>query len=97
MARLVIQRKGQFNAALRDCAILIDGEKVGVVGNGKTFEVDVTPGVHNVQSRMDWVKSKPLDVNVGANGATLELSLCNAFLNTIAILGIVPFMKFRQV
>ena len=31
---------------LREAAVLVDGQKVGVVGNGKSIELSITPGQH---------------------------------------------------
>lgn len=98
MAKLVIERKEQFNAILRSAAILVDGKKVGVVGNGRRLEVEVEPGVHSVQSRMDWLTSAPIEVNVNSGAvARVELSLCTPLLAILAIVGLARYMEMREV
>lgn len=93
---LTITRKSGFNAAFRDVAILVDDEKVGVVGNGKSLEVAIAPGRHAIRARMDWIKSKPLEITVpSGGGSTVELTLCNPMLALFATLGITPYMKLR--
>lgn len=95
-ATLVITRKSGFNAMLRDAAILVDEQKVGVVGNGKTIEVLIAPGQHIVQARMGWLKSPPLELVAVADGRySTELSLCNSFATLFAILGLTPYMELR--
>jgi len=97
-ATLVITRKGSFNAVLRDAAILVDDQKVGVVGNGKTIEVSIAPGRLSVRARMDWLKSKPIELTAVAGGRySVELSMCNPFLALFAILGLTPYMALRAV
>lgn len=95
-ATLTITRLSGYNAMLRDAAVLVDGQKVGVVGNGKSIEVSVTPGQHTITTRMDWMTSAPLvlDATPGMRYAA-ELKLCNAFAMLPAILGMTKFMELR--
>jgi len=96
MAKLVIVRKEQFNAMLRSAAILVDGKKVGVVGNGRTLEV--TPGTHSVQSRMDWLTSRPIDVTVSDGPASnVEVSVCTALEAIFALLGMGRYLEMREI
>lgn len=96
MGRLIIERKGQYNGALREAAILIDGQKVGVVGSGKTFETDLGPGRHVIVARMDWLTSPPIEVEAPSGGQVrVELSLCSAWIAFLALFGIVPYLRMR--
>lgn len=95
-ATLTITRKSAYNGMLRDAAILVDGQKVAVVGNGKSVEIQIAPGMHAIQTRMDWITSKPLELNaVAGQRYAAELQLCNAFVMLFAILGMRPFMELR--
>jgi hypothetical protein len=95
-ATLTITRKSAFSAMLREAAILVDDQKVGVVGNGKSIEVSIAPGQHAIQTRMDWMQSPPLELNaVAGQRYSAELTLCNPLVMLLAILGMRPFMELR--
>lgn len=95
-ATLTITRKAGFNAMLRDAAVLVEEQKVGVVGNGKSIEITIAPGQHAVRTRMDWVKSAPLVITAVAGGRySAELTLCNPFMVFFAVLGLHPYMKLH--
>ena len=95
-ATLTITRKSGLNAMLRDAAILVDDQKVGVVGNGKSIEIPLAPGAHTICTRMDWMKSPPLQLTaVDGQRYSAELTLCNPFVMLLAILGMRPFMELR--
>jgi hypothetical protein len=46
--------------------VLIDGERVATVRRGETVQVTVAPGSHRVQVALDWGRSEPLTVQLGA-------------------------------
>ncbi len=95
-ATLTITRKSGLNAMLRDAAVLVDDQKVGVVGNGKSIEISIAPGQHTIFTRIDWLKSKPLELTAEAGQRyNAELTLCNPFLMLPAIVGMRPFMELR--
>lgn len=97
MGKLIVERKGQYNGALRDAAILIDDKKVGVVGNGKTFEAELSPGRHVLRARMDWIRSPPINIEALADSdVRVGLSLCPAWLALFALLGLIPYLRARQ-
>lgn len=95
-ATLTITRKSGYNGMLRDAAVLVDGQKVGAVGNGKSIEISIAPGQHAISTRMDWMTSEPLVLDAAAGGRYgAELTLCNAFAMLPAIFGMTKFMELR--
>lgn len=95
-ATLTITRKSGYNGMLREAAVLVDGQKVGVVGNGKSIELSIAPGQHAITTRMDWMTSEPLMLDAAPGGRySAELSLCSAFAMLFAILGMTKFMELR--
>jgi len=50
--------------------IEVDGRPALRVGHGKTGELEVEPGLHSVQARMDWHSSPVLNVTVAAGEST---------------------------
>ena len=47
--RLIRRRLEIINLAMDDFTVLVDGQEVGVVRNGETVELPVTPGEHRLQ------------------------------------------------
>ncbi|MEZ5970948.1 MAG: hypothetical protein R3C31_03990 [Hyphomonadaceae bacterium] len=95
-ATLTITRKSSFTAMLRDAAILVDEQRVAVVGNDKSVEIQIAPGSHAIRTRMDWMKSEPLQLDaVAGQRYAAELTLCNPFVMLLAIFGMRPFMELR--
>jgi hypothetical protein len=46
--------------------IMLDGQEVGKVKRGESVAVDAAPGAHQLQLKIDWAVSQPLDVQVQA-------------------------------
>jgi len=64
MAKLKIKRSSEWNNRMRDIGIYLDGEKIGVIGNGERKEFDVEPGEHTLKSKIDWCGSNTLKMKV---------------------------------
>lgn len=60
MAKLIVQRTSEWNNRMRNIGIYLDGEKIGVIGNGQTKEFEVAPGEHNLETKIDWCGSEIL-------------------------------------
>jgi hypothetical protein len=67
MAKIIINRKGEWMNRLRRFDIYIDGEKAGAVKNGGSEEFSVPAGEHTVQCRLSWYSSNTYNVTVGEN------------------------------
>ena len=75
MAKLTIERSGEWINKFRDIGIYLDGEKLDVIANGEVKEFEITPGQHSIYSKIDWVMSRELTFNVSeARGKTFALS-----------------------
>lgn len=95
-ATLIVERRSTYNAALRKIAILVDGKKVGEVGNGQALEVDIASGAHEVRARIDWIESKPLTLEAGQGGIyRAHLEMAPAWLAVFALLGFTPHMTLK--
>lgn len=78
VAMIEIRRGNHATGSARNIAILIDGEKVGEVGNGKTIALRVTPGVREVSARIDYIKSAPFTVDAQTGRVrVVELAMPN--------------------
>jgi hypothetical protein len=65
LGKLLIRRQPGSSSTLRAFRVLVDGNKVGRVRQGGELAVDVEPGTHVVQIKIDWAGSKPLEVTAG--------------------------------
>jgi hypothetical protein len=66
--QLEIRREsGHYRDRTRVYALFIDGRREGDVRQGDTLSVEVAPGSHEVELRVDWCRSKPLRTHVSDN------------------------------
>jgi len=70
-AKIRLHRKSNIAASIRKLEILVDGQKIGNIANGKEQSFEVTPGRHRIQVKL-LSDSEPLDVELSPN-STLEL------------------------
>jgi hypothetical protein len=63
--RILIDRPRRASRDLfRRYSIKVDGERLGKISRGGHLAIEVTPGHHRVQARIDWAGSPQVDVNV---------------------------------
>jgi hypothetical protein len=63
--RIVLHRDpGGWVDRLRSYRVFIDGVRVGDIQRGGTRTFEVAPGDHQVELRIDWCRSRPLDVHL---------------------------------
>ena len=65
MTPLIISRDSGYADRLRSYTILLDGKKIGELGNGETKTFSVAPGRHAISAKIDWCSSSALDFTVG--------------------------------
>jgi hypothetical protein len=71
-----VHRPPRGSYAARMIAILVDGQKIGEIGNGATADFTVQAGRREIMARVDYVKSKPFAVDAAAGRArVLELEM----------------------
>src|SRR3954470_14407680 len=64
LARLRLYREpAAWADRLRAYTLLVDGVPCGAVKQGETLEVDLPPGDHRVQMKIDWATSPVLSVS----------------------------------
>ena len=51
---------------LRAYRILVDGQERGKVSRGESVVLDVEPGAHEVQARIDWCRSPVFQLELAA-------------------------------
>jgi hypothetical protein len=72
-AVLRMRRLNRINSMFRQFAVLVDGEKVGEIGNDQEAEFEVGPGPHLIQLRVDFYKSEGVET-VFHPGQTLDFT-----------------------
>lgn len=65
-----LTREPDVGAIAHRMTFHVDGRPVARLRRGDTARIEVTPGLHVVQARMDWLRSPPLQVNVGDDAST---------------------------
>ncbi len=63
MARLTLYREPAWVDGLRAYTLLVDGVSRGSVRQRETLEIELGPGPHRVQLRIDWATSPELTVS----------------------------------
>jgi hypothetical protein len=65
-AAIHVDRKaGGYTDRARAYKLLVDGEERGTIKQGEGVEVEVQPGAHRVQMKIDWARSPELTVDLG--------------------------------
>jgi len=72
VATIRVRRDTRFYARARALSVLVDGEEAGKVRHGESCDIEVPAGVHEVQMKLDWGTSPPLEVSA-ADGAPVRL------------------------
>ena len=99
MANLIIKRTSEWNNRMRNIGIYLDGEKIGVIGNGEIKEFEIEPGEHTLNSKIDWCGSEPLTFNLTENEIKrIELSgfKFGKFLMPIGLIISIVYLAFGE-
>ena len=58
---LTITRKKQFIDIFRKYKIFVDDKEIASIGRGQTLKLDVEPGKHTLQLKIDWESSNKVE------------------------------------
>ena len=84
MAEIRIHRPFFYVGCARKLKVMIDGEKVGGVGSGKTEVFQVSESPHWVQVSMDWCTSEAIQVDPTlGDGAEVKVEFASFFESMI--------------
>jgi len=61
MPQIRINRSSEYINYLRNYRIFVDGVFVGTIANGRTKEIEVSPGPHKLILKIDWCSSPALE------------------------------------
>lgn len=92
---IAISRKSAFQLVPRAYKVWIDGAVVGAIGNGRSAEFEVTPGVHTVELSIDGMYSRKLSVEVFEGGKRRIACGPNGLLAYTAFAMMLPGLALR--
>ena len=93
MAIIKIQRTNDYMNLMRDYRLLIDGQKIGSIGNAQTKEFEIPAGRHSLIAKIDWCSSQELSFEIDKDDSnTLLVSgfIISKWIMPL-ILGIIAF------
>ena len=61
---LKLKRAAEFANWLRAYHVLVDGERVAKIRNGRQIAVEIAAGHHTVELELDWCRSNRVDIEV---------------------------------
>ena len=67
MGKLIIKKPYEWNNVMRNFRIYVNDEMIGSVGNGKTAEFEIKPGKYELKSKVDWLKSRIMKIEIKEN------------------------------
>jgi len=69
---ILLHRVRDGLGVMRELDIVVDGEQLMPVAYGADVTLNLTAGRHNIFAKLDWYRSRPIEVNVHS-GESLEL------------------------
>ena len=64
MTSVKISRISEFASKFRKYKIIVDGDNMGTIKDGKTVEIPVQPGEHELYLKIDWCRSNKITFNI---------------------------------
>ncbi|MBV2360076.1 hypothetical protein KUH32_09845 [Thalassococcus sp. CAU 1522] len=83
-AVVIFSRAGGFADRIRAYRVLVDGSEAGHVSAGDTLCVPVSPGLHRIEARIDWCRSRTIEIDL-APGETRHIDIRNTYGAALAL------------
>ena len=64
MSKIQITRPDEYSNRARDFQLFIDGKPAGTIANNSTITIEVSPGNHMIQAKIDWCSSPELPIHL---------------------------------
>jgi hypothetical protein len=64
----VDRQAGGYTDRARAYKVLVDGEERGTIKQGEGVEIEVDPGTHEVQTKIDWASSPTVEADLAEGG-----------------------------
>ena len=69
MPILKITRSNEYANRFRNIQLVLDGEVITSISNGETKEMEISPGEHILQAKIDWCSSNKVTFSVPEHGS----------------------------
>ena len=96
MAEIVVRRASTaWQDRYRAFKVFVDGERRGSIASGSELGVEVAPGTHAVQLKLDWCSSPIVEIEVAANKT--KIVDCGSNANPFLSLMVVTFFRKQYI
>jgi hypothetical protein len=68
-----IKRDSGYADRLRAYKVVLDGDVIAEIRNGQQLDLDVPPGRHRLQLKIDWCRSNCVDFEASGNPMGLNV------------------------
>jgi hypothetical protein len=84
-----ILRVAQYVNSWREYRIFVDGSEISPIKRNERIVISVDPGVHVLEARIDWLKSKPMRVNIASGQSVCVVVGCRSLRDWTVLLAVV--------
>lgn len=88
-----IKRDTGYADRIRAYKVVLDGNVIGEIRNGQQVEVDVAPGKHQLNLKIDWCRSNIVDFEMNQDAVEFE---CGSNLRGFKILFAIVYATFLR-
>lgn len=96
VGEIILSRDSGWTDRIRKYRILIDGQQAAEIANGQTIRLEVAPGPHTLQARIDWARSGVVSFN-GESGNNIFQVRSNLRGWKVVLAGIYAFIPSRWI
>lgn len=64
MGKLILSRKKEWQNKAKSFKVYLDGEKRATISNGEIKEIEMEPGKHQLQLKVDWCSSPEIELDI---------------------------------
>lgn len=73
VGEIILSRDSGWTDRIRKYRILIDGQQAAEIANGQTIRLNVPPGPHTLQARIDWARTGVVSFNGEASDNVFQI------------------------
>jgi hypothetical protein len=64
---IIVKRESQYADSLRKYKIILDGKEFSTISRNEEKVFQINPGKHNIQLKIGWCKSNPIEFEIKKN------------------------------
>jgi hypothetical protein len=66
-SRISLKREQQYADSLRKYTLFLDGKESGTISKDEEKKIQISPGKHNIELKIDWCTSNKLEFEIKPN------------------------------